>query len=32
MVLGGVGGIVGEWIGDLFGERLVVLGMQVRVR
>ena len=29
----GLGGIVGEWIlGDLFGGRWIVIGVQVRVR
>ena len=31
MVVGGVGGIVGEWILGMGGERWVVLGMRVRV-
>lgn len=29
--MGGVGGIVGEWILGMGGERWVVLGMRVRV-
>ncbi len=29
MVAGGVGGIVGEWILGMGGERWVVLGMRV---
>ncbi len=31
MVAGGVGGIVGEWILGMGGERWVVLGMRGRV-
>lgn len=31
MALGGVGGIVGEWIVGMGGKRWVVLGMRVRV-